>query len=435
MLSLNIFMSFVDECKILFKAGDGGNGIVAWRREAHVPLGGPAGGNGGNGGNIILVGNHNENSLQNLKYLKRIIAKNGENGDIKSMNGANAEDVFVNVPLGTMVYDEKTGKLLADIDKNNKKYVICKGGRGGFGNFHFKSGFNKAPSLYELGDIGEEKVCKLVLKQIADVGIIGLPNAGKSTFISMISNAKPKTANYQFTTLNPILGTIYRNNQKIIFADIPGLIDGASEGVGLGHDFLKHIERTNVLIHIISMDEIDNQNPIDAYNTIIRELSNYSEKLLEKEMIIVCNKMDAKNAEEKYNMLKNELKNKKLYKAITGLNEGLNEIVDAATKIILKNRSQNIECEKDIYLFELKIDCDEELNHTLNITKLDDHTWNIECDYLKYWSHKIPLTTQDNVVRFNQKMQTVEVETKLKELGAQKGDTIKIYNVEMEYED
>lgn len=226
-------MPFVDKCRLLIKAGDGGDGIVSWRREAHVPLGGPAGGNGGNGGNIYFIGDHNETSLETLNYYKKIIAKNGENGGIKNMYGANAEDLIVKVPLGTVVINDDTNKIIADITLENQKYLIASGGLGGHGNAHFKSGFNKAPTLYEKGELGETFNARLELKELADVGLIGLPNAGKSTLISKLTNATPKIANYQFTTLVPILGSFDYNDQKIIIADIPGLIEDASEGVGL----------------------------------------------------------------------------------------------------------------------------------------------------------------------------------------------------------
>lgn len=423
-------MAFIDECKILFKAGNGGNGIVAWRREAHVPLGGPAGGNGGNGGSIILVGDHNENSLQNLKYLKHISAKNGDNGQIKTMHGKNADDVLVKVPVGTAVYNANTNELICDIEHDGQQFVICHGGKGGYGNFHFKSGYNKAPSLYELGDLGEVKECKLVLKHIADIGIVGLPNAGKSSFISAISAAKPKTANYQFTTLVPVLGAVYYHDYRMIFADIPGLIEGASEGVGLGHNFLKHIERTSVLVHLISMDTMDNQNPYDAYLTIMDELKKYSPELLTKPMIVVANKMDVDDSEIQYKFLCEKLHPTPVYKISAINHENLDEIIKLCYELLLKQKQQKGN-EPKIINYSAKLNIEDELDKTLKINKIDDHTWNVECDYIKYWAHKIPLNTQDNIIRFNQKMKSAQVEETLKSIGAQKGDIIKMYNVEM----
>ncbi|MGL4951414.1 MAG: GTPase ObgE, partial [Mycoplasma sp.] len=412
-------MAFVDQCKILFKAGNGGNGIVSWRREAHVPMGGPAGGDGGNGGSIILVGDHNENSLQYLKFKKHISAPHGENGQIKTMIGSNGEDVYINVPVGTVIYDANTDELIADINEDGQQFTICKGGLKGHGNFHFKSGLNKAPSMYEWGDLGEVKECRLVLKQIADIGIVGLPNAGKSTFIGQISAAKPKTANYQFTTLTPVLGTIYINNQKIIFADIPGLIEGASEGHGLGHDFLKHIERTQVLIHLVSMDDEDALDPTESFKTIMKELGAYSPELLNKPMLIVANKMDAPNADEKLKEFKKKMKGHNIIEASTGLGENMQAIVDEAHALLLRQR-EKMKADKPIHVigYEKKLKPDELLSREMRVNQPFPGMWEVECDFLKYWTHRIPTNTQDNIIRLNQKLKTVGVEAYLKTLGA-----------------
>lgn len=429
-------MAFIDECKITFKAGAGGNGMVAWRTEAHVPLGGPAGGDGGKGGSIIIIGDHNENSLQDLKFRKHITAGDGENGQIKNMHGADGADVVIRVPVGTVIFDEKTNEQLVDIKEHEQQYVLCRGGLGGNGNFHFKSGMNKAPTLFELGDLGEIKDCKLVLKHIADVGIIGLPNAGKSTFISRISAAKPKTANYQFTTLIPVLGTIYINNRKIIFADIPGLIEGASEGLGLGHDFLKHIERTSVLIHIISMDEIDAADPYQSYKTIMHELEAYSSVLVQKPMLVVANKMDAPQADIKLVELQKKLKGTKIIPVSAELAENLDTVVDQAHKMLLQTwKKQAASDQVHVVNYESKVKPDDLLDRSLKIHQPYANTWEVECEFLKYWARKIPLSTPDNIIRFNQKMKTAKVEEALKKLGAMHGDTIKIYNIEMQYEE
>lgn len=428
-------MAFIDECKIFLKAGSGGNGIVAWRREAHVPLGGPAGGDGGDGGSIYFCGNHNENSLQNLKYIKKVVAKNGENGQIKTMHGKNAEDIILQVPIGTIVYDNLTNEIIADIKEHGQTVMICKGGKGGFGNFHFKSGMNKNPTLFENGDKGEEKECKLVLKHIADIGIVGLPNAGKSTFISKISAAKPKTANYQFTTLVPVLGVVYKNNKKIIFADIPGLIEGASQGLGLGHDFLKHIERTSILVHIVSMDENDAVDPYESYVTIMNELKSYSPELIKKPMIVVANKMDAKNAEHRYLDFCKKINNDKVIKIIAELSENVQEVVDQAYNKLQYELNNNDHSSIEIIKYKDDKPYDEKLSRELKITKVNDDTWEVECEFIKYWAYKIPLSTEDNIIRFNQKMKTAKIEETLKTLGAKKNDIIRMYGVEMQYED
>ena len=429
-------MAFVDKCIVELKAGNGGDGIVAWRREAHVPMGGPAGGNGGNGGNIILVGDHNENSLQNLKYLKTIKAENGEKGDIKTMQGKSGNDTYIKVPVGTVVIDEKTNEIIVDIVEDKQEFIICRGGEGGHGNYHFKSNMNKAPTLYELGDVGEYKKVIFTLKYIADIGLVGLPNAGKSTFLSKISAAKPKIADYEFTTLTPNLGTIYRENQKIIFADIPGLIEGASEGLGLGHDFLKHIERTKVLIHIISMDPINNESVIDAYETINNELKKYNIDLISKPTIVVCNKIDVEGAKENFIILKKYLNDKNIIAISAKHDDDLEHIVQLAFNE-LKQNNQKIIIEKKVKI----IDKDyyktkqQQLDRTLNIIMPEPHVFVVKCEFLDYWSHKIPLNTQDNIVRFNQKMQTINLEQNLKLAGAKKGDLIIIDKISFNFDE
>lgn len=429
-------MSFIDKCKIFVKAGNGGNGIVSWRREAHVPLGGPAGGNGGNGGSIYFVGDRNENSLEHLKYKKSIKAPNGENGDIKNMHGRNAEDVYVKLPLGTVVYDANTNQPICDIKKHDEKYLIAKGGQGGHGNAWFKSAFNKAPSLYENGEIGESLELKLDLKEIADIGIVGFPNAGKSSLISLLTNAKPKIANYMFTTLVPILGTInYNENEKIVIADIPGLIENASEGVGLGYEFLKHIERCKILIHLISLDENDNLDIVDSYTKIINELKKYNIKLLDKKMIIIANKNDVKNANKNLEKLKNFLKTEVI--SISCLNK---KNIDTLKQLLIDNvielnKHSNFDSEIEIVNWEDKKEIKKELNETLTINKISENSWEIKSEYLEYWTNRIPLNTQDNIIRYNQKISKLNLEKQLYDLGAKKDDSIFIYGNEVTLDD
>lgn len=431
-------MAFIDLCNIYIKAGDGGDGIVSWRRETHVPLGGPAGGNGGNGGSIYFIGNHNETSLEHLRYQKKFVAQAGEKGGIKGMHGANADDVYINVPLGTIVYDNTTGEVLADIKHHQQTFLIAQGGKGGHGNAHFKSGFNKTPTLYELGEKGDEFSLKLELKQIADIGLVGFPNAGKSTLISKLTNVKPKIGNYQFTTLIPILGTIDYEDQKIILADIPGLISGASEGIGLGHEFLKHIERCKILVHLISLDELDHESAIeDSYLAIISELKKYNKQLLNKKIILVANKLDAINASENLQHFKKYLKKNEDIFVVSALNnENLTELKNLLVKEYSLLNSNN-DYENEILTWKNKnlIDKEKVLDRAIEILRVNEHLYEIKGDYLKYWSHRIPLNTADNIIRFNQKLANVDLETKLKNLGANKGDTIRIYGVDINYED
>jgi len=443
-------MGLVDKCLILFVAGNGGDGIVSWRREAHVPLGGPDGGNGGNGGSIILVGDYNETSLQHLKFRKKIKAEDGGKGSAKKCHGRAGNDIYLKVPLGTILTYEKTNEIITEIMYDKEQFVIATGGRAGNGNANFKSNFNSAPSLYELGDFGEKKLIMLELKTIADVGIVGLPNAGKSTFISMISNAKPKIANYQFTTLSPSLGTIYKdeegityrsnqgatykNNQRIIFADIPGLIKGASDGIGLGHDFLKHIERTKILVHIVSMDNFDNENVIEAYETIKEELKKYSDILDKKLVIIAANKMDSDSAEENFAIFSKYLKKEKIIKISAINSENLSQVVDLSFKLLQDIRKkESLETIEVKYINTLKTK-EKSLDKEILIEAIGDRSWRITSEYLEYWTHKIPINTQDNLVRYNQKLTTIGFSPFLLKNNVRINDTIHIYNISLKFE-
>ncbi len=424
-------MQFIDECKLEIKAGDGGNGTVAWRREAHYPEGGPWGGDGGDGGDVIIIGDNNYSSLFHIRYTKKIKATDGERGDTKMMFGRNGLDEFIHVPLGTQVIDVETNELIVDIIEIGQKYTIAKGGRGGHGNAFFKSSFNKAPTLYENGDLGEGKVVLLKMKYIADIGLVGLPNAGKSSLISAMTNARPKIANYQFTTVSPVLGVIEYNDKQIIVADIPGLIEDAHIGKGLGYDFLKHIERCHILVHVISLDKNDHENINEAFDTIQNELASYDKSLKEKELIVVCNKIDVEDAQTQLNKITNKIKTHIIS-------------VSAKEKINVKELS-NIICDKVIeYQIrkEAEIKKDDLTIIELRQEKFIDKSFTFEIDeagryivkskYLSYWLHKIPLRTKDNLVRFNQKMQSCDIENKLKKQGAKSKDVIVIDEVEFE---
>lgn len=426
-------MGFVDKCKIFVKAGNGGNGCLSWRKEAHVPLGGPAGGNGGNGGSIFFIGDRNETSLEHLQYKKNIFAKNGENGGIKNMHGKNAEDLYIKVPLGTIVYNIDKSQPICDIKKHNESYLIALGGKGGHGNTHFKSSFNKAPSLFENGEIGESLNVILDLKEIADIGIIGFPNAGKSSLISKITNAKPKIANYSFTTLIPILGTLDCNNKKIIIADIPGLVENASNGYGLGFEFLKHIERCKILIHLISLDNNDNEDIIKSYTTIMKELESYNIKLLDKKIILIANKKDVLDSKKQLNELE-----KFLQKKVTSISCYSDDDILFVKKLILKEYDELINkdnFEIEPVLWQEQVGKEKELDKKLIITKLEDGVWDIKCEYLEYWTNRIPLKSPDNIIRYNQKIKSLEIEKELYKNGAKKSDVFFIYGNEVVLDD
>ncbi len=424
-------MKLVDECVVEFKAGNGGNGVVAWRREPHNPYGGPYGGDGGDGGNIIVVGDHNINDLLHLKNLKRIKACNGENGATKLASGKKGESNIIHVPLGTVIFDQSTGNKIIEILKHGETKIICNGGKGGHGNAWFANPQNKIPNLYENGDIGESLKVKLVVKYMSDVGLIGLPNAGKSTLISAITSSRPKIANYEFTTLNPVLGVCEYKNTKMIIADIPGLISGASEGKGLGHEFLKHIERCTILVHVISLDTNDTVDIQKAYQTIVNELKKYNIDLLKKPILFVANKSDCSSAELQLKKLKKVIKNEDILVISAKNKTNINEVIEKiyTTFIKTKQNDSKQQNQKKVKIIELKKQTD--IKDQLEIKQIDEHTWEVKSKYLEYWANRIPLKTNDNIIRFNNKIKSLDVENKIKKLGGIKGDTLIIYDNEM----
>lgn len=427
-------MQFVDKCYLTLKAGNGGNGLVAWRREAHYPEGGPFGGEGGKGGDVIILGDEDLSSLFHLRYLKKISAEDGQNGQAKNMYGRNGKDYIVKVPVGTQIFDRDTGKLIVDILKDGQEFTICHGGSGGHGNAFFKSSFNKAPTLYENGDKGQKIDVELKLKYIADIGLVGLPNAGKSSIISVLSNAKPKIANYQFTTLTPVLGTIsFSKTKTLVMADIPGLIEGASEGVGLGFDFLKHIERCHILIHVISLDINDHEDIVASYKTINNELDKYNKQLLKKQCLIVANKCDVEGAKQQLAKLKKVLKKKDKLVVISALEKtNLTELKSVILKLNDSYLTKQKEEAKKNAVKVIELRKKEYLPHEFKFKKDGPNRWIIESPYLSHWLHKIPLTTKDNIFRFNQKLNNCNIDEILKKHGAKTKDTIIIDNVEFQ---
>lgn len=420
----------IDKCEIYLKAGNGGNGIISWRKEAHYPEGGPWGGDGGRGGSIYIVGDHNLNSLMDLRYRKKIEAKNGENGQTKLCHGKSADDVYIKVPVGTTIFDLETNEEIVDILKSGQTYLICKGGNGGRGNFYFKSSRNRIPNMCENGDLGEGKKVRLELKYIADVGLLGLPNAGKSTLVNSLSNTNLKTANYPFTTLTPSLGVVKHKSNRLIFADIPGIIENASSGIGLGLEFLKHIERCHFLIHLVSVLESDTNDPFQDYETIVKELQQYNKNILEKKIYLVLNKIDTektKNNIDKFlKKIKKKNPNQKVY-LISGLNkDGVETLLDDIFSCYEQFKDVwNQEFNDKINSYSL-VKVEKEQEDVVEYFKDENDVWNVKSKRILYWLNKIPFNTEDNIVRFMQKVKMDEIELKLKELGAKSGDTFKI---------
>ncbi len=320
-------MKFIDEAIITVQSGDGGRGCVSFRREKFIPRGGPDGGDGGKGGDVVFVATSRKRTLYQFRYKNILKAKNGAGGQGKKKAGKNGENLKIEIPIGTLVVDSETGQLIKDFVKPGEAFVIAKGGRGGQGNARFKSSTNRAPRFAQPGESGETLTLKIELKLLADVGIIGLPNAGKSTLISVISSAQPKIASYPFTTLTPNLGVVQTDKgEPFVVADIPGLISGAHKGAGLGIRFLKHIERTRILVHLIDISSIDTNHPLDVYNAINRELALYSKNLAKKPQIVVLNKLDIPGAKEAADIFQSAAKGKNiaLISAITG--KGVNHL-------------------------------------------------------------------------------------------------------------
>ena len=419
---------FVDEVVIKVKAGNGGDGCTSFRREKFIPEGGPNGGNGGKGASIIFKVDLGLKTLLDLRFQKEIKGHKGENGKGKNMNGKNADDIIIKVPLGTVVKDLDTNLIIADLTKNNDEVIVAQGGRGGRGNTAFKTHSNTAPNFSENGEPGEEKTLKVELKLLADVGFVGLPSVGKSTLLSKISSAKPKIASYHFTTLVPNLGVVKtKDNRVFVAADLPGLIEGASEGVGLGDRFLRHIERTKIIVHIIDMSGIEGRDPYDDYLKIRNELKLYSDKLEKKEEIIVANKMDMPSSKENLEKFKEKV-NKEIYEISAINNIGIDDLL-----IKIADKLETIE-EVDLY------DNDEIESHILYKFK-EEQPFTIvrENDIYVIKSEKIEKLfkmtkfTDEGIRRFSNKLRRMGVDDELEKMGIQEGDIVRILDFEFEY--
>ncbi|MBQ4494812.1 MAG: GTPase ObgE [Selenomonadaceae bacterium] len=328
-------MQFIDRSKISVKAGDGGNGKSSFRREKFVPKGGPDGGDGGKGGDIVLEVDANINTLLNFKFNRRFTASNGGAGDVKKQFGRGAEDCVIKVPQGTLVKDATTGEVLADLTELGQRAIVARGGRGGRGNAKFKSSSRRAPTFAEFGEPGESRELLLELKLLADVGLVGYPSVGKSSLIAAVSSARPEIADYHFTTLVPVLGVVSLGYEKsFVMADIPGLIEGAADGVGLGHDFLRHIERTKLILHIVDAAAVDGRNPLDDFNKINVELRRYSEKLSKRPQILVANKIDLPQAKENLSSLEELAKREgiEFFAISAATRENLDELINFVGK-------------------------------------------------------------------------------------------------------
>lgn len=422
-------MQFIDKAKIKISSGKGGNGVVAWRREKYVDKGGPAGGDGGKGGSVYLVADEGLSTLLDFTYRSIFKADNGENGFKKSMHGKSAKDLYIKVPAGTLVKDLKTGNIIADLTEHNQTVLVAKGGRGGRGNTHFCTPQNRAPQYCEPGEPGIERELQLELKLIADVGLLGLPNAGKSTFISRVSAAKPKIADYPFTTIVPNLGVVRKSDGGgYVIADIPGLIEGASEGVGLGHDFLRHVERCRFLLHIVDGTE---ENPVQNYKIINEELKKYSEKLANLYQVVAINKIDSIEA-GRLDELTGEFAKlgvtPYLISAVTG--ENIQQI-----KNELENKVNSIPKPESEVMIAEDTDATNNDDGFWDVQKIKKDTYLVTGGRIIRISQVTDPRSTEQVIRFQNIMISMGIMDELKRLGIQNGDTIVAGKLELEYWD
>ena len=421
---------FVDYAKIIIKSGDGGDGAATFRREKYVAAGGPDGGDGGKGGDVYFEVDPNENTLINFRFTKKYKAENGQNGSGNHCYGKKGEDCYVKVPRGTVLKDAETGKVIADLSEPGQKELILKGGRGGKGNSHFATSTRQAPNFAIDGEKGKEKEIILELKLLADVGLVGFPNVGKSTILSRVTAATPKIADYHFTTIDPNLGVVKTEyGDSFVLADIPGIIEGASDGVGLGIQFLRHVERTRLLLHVLDIAGTEGRDPIDDFNKINEELKKYSEKLAARKQIIVANKADSMQDDTNYKALEKLAKENDLeiYKisAVTG--EGLNELFNHVAKVIKTLPKEEIVDSEDRILYTLE---DEEEDFIIEIIKGEFIVTGPAAERLM---GRVNIGDNESFAYLGKMLKKIGIEKALREKGVKEGDTVKILEWEFEW--
>ncbi|MGN1050008.1 MAG: GTPase ObgE [Selenomonadaceae bacterium] len=429
-------MQFIDRISIRVIAGNGGNGKSAFRREKFVAKGGPSGGDGGRGADVIFVVDNNMNTLLDFRFHRKFVGKNGENGDIKNQYGHNAPPCIVKVPLGTLVKDADTGETLADLTEVGQEAVIAKGGRGGRGNAKFANSANRAPTFAELGEPGEARNLLLELKLLADVGLVGYPSVGKSSLIAKVSAARPEIAEYHFTTITPVLGVVnvgsLGDEKTFVMADIPGLIDGASEGVGLGHDFLRHVERTKVIIHIVDASGIEGRDPVEDYYKINKELKIYSERIARRPQVLACNKMDLPGAEENLPRLR-ELAEKEgieIFPISAATRQGLDELIKRVA-VLLDEYVEEPEAEETSKVYDAKAEDPDEIT----ITRNDSGDFIVSGKALEKLVAMTNFGNDEAVRRFQYIWRIKGIDKKLQERGIKEGNTVHIGDMEFEYRD
>ncbi len=421
---------FVDEVNIKVIAGNGGDGCTAFRREKYVELGGPFGGNGGRGSNIIFKVDEGLRTLVDLRYNKIIKGNRGANGEGKNKNGKSAKDIVIKVPPGTVIRDNDTNLLVCDLKKHDEEFIVAKGGRGGRGNTAFRTQNNPAPNFSEKGEPGEERYLKVELKLLADVGLVGMPSVGKSTILSKISRSKPKIAAYHFTTLVPNLGVVKTNDgRSFTVADLPGLIEGASLGEGLGDRFLKHIERTRVIAHIIDMSGSEGRDPYEDYIKIQKELKDFDKKLIQKESIIIANKMDVEESKNHLEKFKKQLPDKKIFEVSAINSEGLDKVLTYIADLLDKINITPLEEDED---YEDYILYKYKKEDPFQIEKEGD-VYILKGKEIEKLFRMNKFNSDEAILRFAKKLTRMGVDEKLEEMGAKQGDIVRILNFEFEF--
>lgn len=422
---------FIDEVVLNVTGGRGGDGCSSFRHEKFIEMGGPDGGNGGNGGSIIFIADEGLKTLIDLRYQKKIKGEKGSNGMGSTRTGASGDDTYIKVPVGTTITDMETNLIVGDLTKHNQTCVVAKGGKGGRGNASFKSNKNKAPSISEYGLVGEERTVKCELKLLADVGLVGFPSVGKSSLISVLSSSKPKIADYHFTTLTPNLGVVsVSEGSSFVMADLPGIIEGASEGIGLGDKFLKHASRCKVIAYVLDMAEIEGRDVIEEYKILLKEVKNYSEKLYNKRSVVIANKMDMPSAKENLENFKKEFPEVEVILTSAINKEGLNNLKYKLKELIdLASDDKVYEDEEfeSYVLYEFKSE------KPYIITRENDHTWVITGEKLETLLKRTRFNSDEAALKFARKLKEMGVDEELKNLGAKDGDTIRILEQEFEY--
>lgn len=424
---------FIDKAKIHLKAGKGGNGAVAFRREAHVPAGGPAGGDGGKGGNIIFQVDEGMRTLMDFRYRKHYNADNGEDGRSKNMYGKDGKDLLLKVPPGTIVREKTTGHIIADLTSRDDTVIAAKGGKGGKGNTHFKTSTRQAPRFSTPGEYGQELTVVLELKLIADVGLIGFPNVGKTTLLSVVTSAKPKIADYHFTTLTPNLGVVRtKHGDSFVLADIPGLIEGAHEGTGLGHEFLRHVERTKLLIHVLDISGIEGRDPLEDFGKINEELYLYNQELAKKPQVVAANKIDISGSHANLEKLKSALKEQeiKVFPISAATNRGLDELLDYVSKRLKELEELHKEAivkEEKIYKYE-----EPEDRHYFTV-HIENGVYVVEGKFIERLIASTDFDDMESLGYFQRVLKNRGVTDKLKELSISEGDTVRMYGIEFEH--